>query len=183
MGLKSRTCRVEGCDQKHKSKGLCSKHYQNLRRIGQPVPVRSYERRSGVRREATDTERAYIAGYFDGEGCVTIAPRDTGGYYVRVDFGQTNPTAVIFMESIYGGALAESPARKPNQRPQTRYRLARAASVRKFLEDIAPFCREKQEQVNAVLSRFFVPNPVDVGQLIADLSAMKRRIHGSHAAA
>ncbi len=167
-------CAVDACGKPVKAKTFCVRHYANLLRIGQPVPVRKWERRSVVRREATEVERAYIAGYFDGEGCLTVSLRPDGSHYTRIDFGQTVPDVVTFMESIYGGSLLAYPA-KPAHRAQTRWRLSRASSVKVFLEDIFPFCREKRDQVSAVLTRLFVDKPENVPALIADLSAMKRR--------
>lgn len=176
------TCEVTNCGRPRHGRGFCDKHYANLMRIGFPVALQAYNKRSGIRREATDAERAYFAGYFDGEGCLQVAPRQGGGYYARVDFGQTNPTVLLLLESVYGGALASLPG-KGRRRPQTRWRLGRAASVKKFLEDVEPFVLEKREQVVAVLRRFFVEEAVGQEALIAELSEMKRRAYGAFAKA
>jgi len=56
---------------------------------------------------------SYIAGYFDGEGCIFISTRTTSykeqiykSYYLACKVGSTNLMSLKFIESIFGGSTA-----------------------------------------------------------------------------
>lgn len=52
-----RMCSVEGCSNKHESKGLCIKHYQKFRKYGDPLSGKENGRRKG---EGTVSKDGYI---------------------------------------------------------------------------------------------------------------------------
>jgi len=161
-------------------------HYNRAYRSGELVLLRPDRgvRIDNVYGEATREQRAYFAGYFDGEGCVTVGkaakPRLTepgfAHFPLHVEFKQTRPEIVLELRRLYGGTLRIEIPDNENWRPSVKWILARAETARKFLVDIQPFVREKKDQVDLVLRDYITPlRPRDGEQLRRALQEMKRR--------
>ena len=59
---------------------------------------------------ATDVELAYLAGYFDGEGCVGVYMRRSrthpgSGFTVRVIVGACDPAPLLRFQAAFGGTV------------------------------------------------------------------------------
>lgn len=124
----------------------------------------------------TSEDKAYIAGYFDGEGCLTVAARPQGkGVQVRIDFGQTQPQGVKFMQQIYGGSILKRILPAP-RKIRLQYRLSQTNAVLKFIEDVTPYCKEKLEQI-LIFKKYYKPNLSDrqIWNLASKLSKAKQR--------
>jgi hypothetical protein len=96
----------------------------------------------------------YVAGLFDGEGCVSILKhkhrRFTKGYTIEliVQFGMTNEEIILRLKKQFKGTTKIS-RRKPHQNWKDCYRLTiYCIQALKFLEAIQPFVIVKSEQVN-----------------------------------
>jgi hypothetical protein len=124
----------------------------------------------------TDVDKAYIAGYFDGEGCVTVAKRPVGsGVQIRVDFGQTQPQGVRYIHSFYGGSLIQRCGGE-GRRPKIYYRLSQSQAVLVFLNDIFPYVKEKRDQVVLCLDLYRENMPlVEIQGLAEKLTRCKKR--------
>ena len=90
---------------------------------------------------------AWMAGFFDGEGCVVILPRRAGGNHsapqVRVAIGQKDRRPLEYIQSLYGGSI------HPHS---SIYNLALStAQATRFLRAIRPFLRVKDKVVDVVL--------------------------------
>lgn len=59
-----------------------------------------------------DEELAYLAGFFDGEGCVSISTRTHGGYGLMVSVSQLNPMPLLLLRSRFGGSISRSRDRR-----------------------------------------------------------------------
>lgn len=101
--------------------------------------------------DLTLSQRGYLAGYFDGEGCVFIqkSRRTDSGYNYRlcVRFSQAKPEVVRWIHSVFGGSITP---RKRNRRgyDEMYHELTLGSSkARRFLECIRPYVIEKREQV------------------------------------
>jgi len=101
----------------------------------------------------TDVELAYIAGFFDGEGSLTIhengkpSPRGISpNHTLQVSICNTDPLIIMWLHSFFGGALSYRKPKKASWRNIAQWTL-RAASTLPFLETIQPFVRMKSEQV------------------------------------
>jgi hypothetical protein len=87
----------------------------------------------------TEVEKAYAAGFFDGEGCVLIdLPRRTKGYALRVTLAQGSKTVLLRLQAAWGGSLSGK---------EGRWRLSLVGTTAgAFLSDIFPFLVVKREQ-------------------------------------
>ena len=58
-------------------------------------------------KKVPETVKAYIAGFVDGEGCISI--RESNGrnktLHIKVVVGNTNPIVLKLMQTLYGGSL------------------------------------------------------------------------------
>ncbi len=89
----------------------------------------------------------YAAGFFDGEGCVSInyvPQRNKGykgriGYYrVKVSIGNTNGEVLTLFKERWGGGLSFKEARILNHKPVWTWNIWAQQTVG-FLEDILPY--------------------------------------------
>lgn len=172
-------CLEDGCDRPVWARGRCNSHNRRAAKLGLASPPKkpcNVAKEFSKSRQLTAVEAAYFAGYFDGEGCVCVSSPNCGNRYVYVTFSQTQPTVLLELKSIYGGALWFRPA-KGNDRPQIRYRLQQYHAVTAFLIDVFPYLREKKDQVKLVLDSFSHTLPdSDLSKLRHDLSSLKERI-------
>ena len=83
----------------------------------------------------------YIAGIFDGEGCIAInkSKKEIGTYNLTVVLGMRCPTIPNILKEIYGGGLA----RRPNGVTVWMIRCNKAVV---FLEKIVPYLIVKKKQ-------------------------------------
>jgi hypothetical protein len=172
LKAKTRThwrCSIAGCVQRGRARGLCFKHYYRARTAGTlpPLAVRP-------RREASELERAYFAGYFDGDGCVRL-DFDRDRWRVAIAFGQTRGEGLYALHEVYGGSLARY-ARRGNRRPVLYWHLSARADTERFLRDVAPYAIEKREQVQRALVAFREPLTLEAGRVLRlELSRLKQR--------
>ena len=106
----------------------------------------------------TSDELSYIAGFFDGEGSITIhengkpSPRGkVPNHTLQVSIGNTDPRVLGWIHRNFRGSLIVRKTVKPNHRQVTQWTI-RAAAALPFLEAIKPFVRMKIEQVNLAIA-------------------------------
>ena len=108
---------------------------------------------------ATEAERAYIAGFFDGEGSVGIY-RYRNSFAATVTLVQKNPAVLLWIQSIFGGTLC---VKKPEHVVSTetdmcfQLRYTSRNDVYVFLHTIRAHIRVKKDQVDAVFDFFKTP--------------------------
>ncbi len=100
---------------------------------------------------------AYIAGFFDGEGSITIhencrpSPRGKSpNHTLQISIGNTDPTILVLIHKQFGGSFSERKVTKPNHRRFFQWTV-RAAAAKPFLEAIEPFVVMKKKQVQTAL--------------------------------
>lgn len=101
-----------------------------------------------------DAEIAYLAGFFDGEGCVSIIHTPARGehyYEVRVSANQVDPSPLYVMQRRFGGRLIPL-ATKPGLRQQYGW-IVTGPRGRAALEAMLPFLIVKRTQ--AILAMQF----------------------------
>lgn len=115
--------------------------------------------------------RAYLAGYFDAEGCVRVAMNHGRFWQASIMFQQVKPIVLERIQQIYGGVLRRSGNK-------TCWQMRRYAVVACFLNDVLPFLGEKRSQAQMVLDRFASRLSRSDGRaLVRDLAhARKRRL-------
>ncbi|MBA7713385.1 hypothetical protein ES703_122387 [subsurface metagenome] len=100
-----------------------------------------------------ETEIAYIAGFFDGEGCVRIAPKTskaTGAYGLYVSASNFYPNPLYLCQRIFGGKI------RYNKSPGNRNGIHRWELYGKraelFLRVVEPQLIIKKQEANLAIS-------------------------------
>ncbi len=96
-----------------------------------------------------NTDTAYIAGLFDGEGCVLISTKQRFGrpvFWLEISITNTDLPVLEWVFSKLGGRLQKKSYSKKGNRPLWRWRASskEAASI---LEALLPYLRIKHDQV------------------------------------
>ncbi len=88
---------------------------------------------------------AYIAGFFDGEGCVRIKRANQGGnsYYITATITNSNKAILEYIKDIFGGKVRQ--AEKKANKVIYHYELSSAEAV-DMLKTLMGFLREKRPQ-------------------------------------
>jgi hypothetical protein len=104
----------------------------------------------------TDSDLAYAAGLFDGEGNVSIVsngrrPRVLGHFYLRATISSTDEELIVFFADRWPGGWKTRQDRGPTRRVQWNWNLKgpRAAA---FLADLLPFMRKERGIAKAKLA-------------------------------
>lgn len=96
----------------------------------------------------TDNEAAYLAGFFDGEGCIICSVNQYGNADLRVRLGNTHLETVKWIHSLFGGSLY--PRDVPNRKPLLLWAI-NGSKAKPFLLTIEPFCKIKKSVVSLAL--------------------------------
>lgn len=100
------------------------------------------------------TNLPYLAGFFDGEGSVTIhingtkkSPRGfSPNHTLQVSIGNTDKIVLDQIFSVYGGSLQKRKVYNKNHRQMYQWTI-RCGGALRFLGDILPYLRMKRKQV------------------------------------
>lgn len=101
-------------------------------------------RDSRLRLPLTAVDLAYLAGLFDGEGCLT---RANGRPVIQI--GMTDRDVIEYLTSLGGTMREEHPP--GNRRPLYRWRLLARREVIEFLDAVLPYLRVKRDDASARL--------------------------------
>lgn len=130
-------------------------------------------------RMSTEIERAYAAGFFDGEGCVSITihqQRSRPGFRLIATVSQDAVEPLHALQEIWGGHVAARKPR-PNGKISHMWRTSSRSAV-VFLTDIRPYCLVKGEGIDLGLEfAARVDNHVGRSGLGDDELASRRRLH------
>ena len=100
----------------------------------------------------TVADRAYIAGYFDGEGSVGLYPKKSG-FALKLTIAQRKPEVLLWLHGIFGGAFVTvDRVERGNQYYELRLEGRELAMP--LLRIIAPYVREKKEQIDLVIDHY-----------------------------
>ena len=101
-------------------------------------------------RNTITTDIAYIAGFFDGEGCIRIKQANQRGnsYYLWVAITNTNRTILNYISNLFGGSVRKA-ERGTNK---TIYHfLITSNEASAMLKVLYCFLKEKKEQANLAI--------------------------------
>lgn len=106
----------------------------------------------------TPEERAYMAGFFDGEGSVGIMRQSSNGKYcAQISIAQNRPAVLQKFHDVFGGALHfdEGKTTLPNGEPISRnvyrWKIAGDIATRAFLDVIRPYAIVKAPEIDEVM--------------------------------
>lgn len=115
-------------------------------------PVEQDDAKNSGAASLTSEDLAYIGGFFDGEGSITIhenfrpSPRGKSpNHTLQVSIGNTDGRVLAWIHSHFGGSLTLRPATKPRHREVSQW-IIRSNGAASFLSAILPFLRMKNEQ-------------------------------------
>jgi len=116
---------------------------------------------------------AYIAGFFDGEGSISIAR--TGKYYsLRIVISNTNIEPLTFIKNILGGNIhAALPKNVKHKRYYNWYKCGKHAA--EVLEILLPFLIVKRERAILAIEYNLSLDKWHKAQLINELSALNKK--------
>lgn len=80
---------------------------------------------------------AWFAGYYEGEGSITLAKRKNGTY-LRLSIGSTDLDVLERVQERFGGGITRQRRENPRHKPFFRWQLTRTEEVRVIAERILP---------------------------------------------
>jgi hypothetical protein len=118
----------------------------------------------------TKFDRIYLAGLFDGEGCVNVSVFIRGDgrrqMIAALDIGNTNPAVLYWLEENFGGRVAEHGKPGKFDRRQHFYRWqVYTQEARVFAKLILPYSRMKSEQLQKFIELVETMNARGNGRL------------------
>jgi len=93
---------------------------------------------------------AYLAGFFDGEGSISIMRRAKGKpYWLRVQLGQANNWILKMVQFQFGGSLFHH---KPRENRREAWQWSASANIAKdFLKCILPYLKLKRGEAEIAI--------------------------------
>lgn len=92
----------------------------------------------------------YLAGLFDGEGCIHIQPQaPSGSYGCRISIEMTDKPMIKMLHRLYPGYYNERI--RGDRKPLYIWRLSEEQACRRFLADVLPHLRVKDREAHALL--------------------------------
>jgi hypothetical protein len=104
------------------------------------------------------TDLAYVAGIFDGEGCIgyySTSKTGTPYYHALVNITMTEDTVVNMLPKLFGfGKISVHKPKDGTRRTAYQWQVGHKKQVREFLMAIRPYLVGKAEQADVVLQLF-----------------------------
>ena len=101
-------------------------------------------------------DRAYLAGFVDGEGCITLmktfnSPNRTLSITPRVIVVNTNPLVLMMLKEYFGGSVGSVEKSVWGRKEKFQWYISGYGCIL-FLESIFDYLKIKKEQAKSVLS-------------------------------
>jgi hypothetical protein len=93
----------------------------------------------------TEAEIAYVAGFFDGEGCIAARVNPAGYTSLQVSIGQSDLAQLEYVQGVIGGTIT------PIKGKEHWHLGLRHAETVAFLEAAMPYLRLKRPQAELAL--------------------------------
>lgn len=99
---------------------------------------------------------AYLAGFFDGEGCVSLGQ----DYALVISAGQVVEEPLLMLQSAFGGTVRKVRSKHPSHQDMHHWTLSRGRAS-EALECMVPFLHVKRDQaiIGMSFQRLFSENP------------------------
>lgn len=132
-------------------------------------------------------ELAWSAGFFDGEGYVTIGKRKTRykdkiyqGHYLRIGINHVAIEPLLEMQRLFGGKIEKQPAHSVKGRRKPRHRWTCSCSqAAEGLKKMMPYFKNKQKaaEIGLELQNTMQPNKTELSEsLIVFRSLLKQKL-------
>jgi hypothetical protein len=99
----------------------------------------------------------YVAGFFDGEGCVNISTDRYGKPYLRILVVNTDVSVLEKFKEKWGGDISHNKRQKENWKRSFTWRLSHYKAI-EFLAELEPHLIVKKKQANLAIS-FYETKP------------------------
>lgn len=105
----------------------------------------------------SDADRGYIAGFFDGEGSVTVHDKKRKAPTFRVTITQNRIGVLVWIHSLFGGSISDydyvsATPNGNNYKQNSHYWVLNGIDAPKlFLKFVLPHLRVKREEVLEIL--------------------------------
>lgn len=134
--------------------------------------------------------RAYLAGLFDGEGCIHVAVSRSGPrpvrekgprfQYVEALVGMTDEATIRLLHKWYRGRFSIRHDRRSSRwKPMYRWGVVSNMAAN-FLRDVKPYLRYKRQAADAALKILAVRAKTTAGTLVIDLRRVKQLRAAGH---
>ena len=131
----------------------------------------------------TETDLAWAAGFFDGEGYVTIGrsvskykDKTYHGYYLRVGINHVAPEPLEKFDEMFGGGLKRNVVSNCNdgcnRKPRTQWQLQETKAI-EFLKKIYPYLCNKEKAADIAFE--FTSTRGGHGKIVPDDVRAKRQ--------
>ncbi len=144
-------CLLDGMLIKRDKRPEIAKRLESLNgRLSDDIEV-SEEFMPSMLGTASETDKAYCAGFLDGDGTIGIQNQDDRYFYPNIGFFNTKVDALTRIQAIIGGSIS---SRKRNDRYARAFtlRLQGEARVIETLKALQPYVIEKKEQLELAVS-------------------------------
>ena len=98
-----------------------------------------------------DIEKAYIAGFIDGEGCISLAWRLKKYTTPIIQVANTNQDILVYLKTIFGGSLIDRQEKRINRKPSFAWVVCGQKAIN-VIRQIYPFLKLKKNQAEILLS-------------------------------
>ena len=135
-------------------------------------------------------EKAYIAGFIDGEGCIYIEKEENKGkykrhrYQLKISISQQDKSPLEFIQKVYGGNFGTTPGGIYKRVPNPIYRLRITdRKALKLIKECLPFFIVKKEHTDIAIEfykfkdehvRAYKRTPDNI---LKELAAFKEKLH------
>ena len=128
----------------------------------------------------TELEKAYLAGLFDGEGCIGYY-RNRKRYAPVVSISNTDARIIAWLHARLGGVIEPGSKKRPSHwKCLWEWRLRSKNQIIAFLSEIRPFLRIKGEQADLLLSHLSAEQEVPSIDVSTELKRLKAVEHSMH---
>jgi hypothetical protein len=127
----------------------------------------------------TVEDRAWIAGFFDGEGSVMLSKTEAG-IICKVSVSQKRPAPLQWLHTVFGGSLRHFARKTPNglDSEAGEWALHGLTGPKVFLKVIRPFTRVKSEEIDVALGILSNDDPTEVEVMESIEQIRAFRTHG-----
>ena len=101
-------------------------------------------------KKSSDLELAYLAGIFDGEGCVRIH-KSGKSFVLQVNVGNTSPGIVNCFHKVFGGCVAPLGSPRMPHHKQGYYWKVYSENAYRCLKELLPFLLIKHEEAEVAI--------------------------------